>query len=81
MLRKAVRGVEGSNFPEELHKGLWFNVVSITRGWVGVKFQGKKRYVTLEWPLKLRLYSSQNVHTICQNNSDLTLESATVPLL
>ena len=24
---------------------------SITRGWVGVQFTGKKRYVTLEWPL------------------------------
>ena len=23
---------------------------SVTRGWVGVKFPGKKRYVTLEWP-------------------------------
>ena len=28
-----------------------FNVISITRGLVGVKFPGKKRYVTLEWPL------------------------------
>ena len=26
------------------------NVTSVTRGWVGVKFLGKKRYVTLEWP-------------------------------
>ena len=24
---------------------------SVTRGWGGVKFPGKKRYVTLEWPL------------------------------
>ena len=24
---------------------------SITKGWVGVKFMVKKRYVTLEWPL------------------------------
>ena len=30
-----------------------FNFISITRGWVGVKFLGKKRYVTLEWPLKV----------------------------
>ena len=28
-----------------------FNVISVTRGWVGVKFPGKKRYVALEWPL------------------------------
>ena len=40
-------GVWGvSNFPE---KGVRFNVIS-TRGWVGVKFSGKKLYVTLEWP-------------------------------
>ena len=25
----------------------WFNLISVTRGWVGVKFQEKKRYVTL----------------------------------
>ena len=24
---------------------------SVTRGWGGVRFSGKKRYVTLEWPL------------------------------
>ena len=30
---------------------IWFNVFGITRGWVGVQIQGKKRYVTLEWPL------------------------------
>ena len=28
-----------------------FNVISVTRGWVSVKYPGKKRYVTLEWPL------------------------------
>ena len=26
---------------------------SVTRGWGSVKFSGKKRYVTLEWPLML----------------------------
>ena len=26
---------------------------SFTRGWGGVKFSGKMRYVTLEWPLTL----------------------------
>ena len=29
-----------------------FNVISVTRGWVGVKFTGKERYVILEWPIK-----------------------------
>ena len=28
-----------------------FNVISVTRGWESVKYPGKKRYVTLEWPL------------------------------
>ena len=27
-----------------------FNVISVTRGWVGVQFPEKKRYLTLEWP-------------------------------
>ena len=45
-------GVGVSNFPgEKRYEGLWFNVISITRGWVGVQFSGKKRYETLEWPL------------------------------
>ena len=29
------------------HEGVRFNVISVTGGWVGVKFLGKKRYVTL----------------------------------
>ena len=32
------------------YEGLRFNVISVTRGWVGVKITGKKRYVTLECP-------------------------------
>ena len=28
-----------------------FNVISVTRGWVGVKFPGTKRHVAHEWPL------------------------------
>ena len=31
------------------YEGVRFNVISITRGWVGVKFPRKKCYVTLEW--------------------------------
>ena len=35
---------------------VWFNVICITRGWVGVKFLEKKRYVTREGLLRyLRL--------------------------
>ena len=33
------------------YEGVWFNVIRVTRGWVGVKFPGKQRYVTLEWPI------------------------------
>ena len=34
------------------YDGVRFNVISVvTRGWVGVDFPEKKRYVPLEWPL------------------------------
>ena len=36
------------------------NVISVTRGWVGVKFPEKQHYVTLEWPLTLTIEESQN---------------------
>ena len=32
------------------YEGVKLNVISVTRGWVGVQFAGKKHYVTLEWP-------------------------------
>ena len=35
---------------KKCYEGVQFNVMSVTRGWVGVHFLGKKRYVTLEWP-------------------------------
>ena len=45
-------GVEGVNFSRKKHyEGVRFKVISVTRGWVGIQFPGKKRYVTLEWPL------------------------------
>ena len=53
MLRNANGGGEGvSDFPEtNRYEGVMFNVISVTRGWVGVQFPEKLRYVTLEWPL------------------------------
>ena len=39
-------------FGENRYEGVWFNVISVTRGWVVVQIPGKKRYVTLEWPLR-----------------------------
>ena len=41
------------------NEGVRFNVISITRGWVGVQFPGKKRYVTLEWPLTISFISKK----------------------
>ena len=42
----------GVSFPgKKRYGGVRFNVISITRGWVGVIFPGKKRYITHEWPL------------------------------
>ena len=44
-------GGEGVKFPgKKRHEGVRFNVISVTRWWVGVNFPEKKCYVTLEWP-------------------------------
>ena len=52
MLRNAMGGGLGvPDFPEKCYEGVSFNVISVMREWVGVKFAGKKHYVTLEWPL------------------------------
>ena len=49
MLRNAVGvGVGACQFPgKKRYEGVRFNVIIVTRGCVGVKFLGKKRYVTL----------------------------------
>ena len=48
-------GVGGVRFSgKKRYEGVRFNVNSVTRGWVGVQFPKKKRYVTLEWPLRVR---------------------------
>ena len=50
MLRNTVGG-RVSEFPEKKrYEDVRFNVIRVTRGWVGVKFPEKKRYVILEWP-------------------------------
>ena len=52
MLRNAVGGGRVSDFPEKsVTKICGSTLFSVTRGWVGVEFPGKKHYVTLEWPL------------------------------
>ena len=51
MLRNADGG-GGVNFSgKKRNEGVRFNLISVTWGWMGVQFPGKKRYVTLEWPL------------------------------
>ena len=50
MFRNADGGVRFSG--EKCYEGVRFNVICVTRGWVGVQFPEKKRYVTLEWPLR-----------------------------
>ena len=54
MLCNAVGG-GGLTFPgKKRHcEDVWFNVITIMRGCVGVKFPGKKCYVTLEWPVSV----------------------------
>ena len=45
------RGGWVSDFPEKKHyEEVGSNVIIVTRGWVGVKYSRKKRYLTLEWP-------------------------------
>ena len=52
MLRNAVGGRWGSAFLEKSVTEVYGSTLLALRGgWVGVKFPGKKRYVTLEWPL------------------------------
>ena len=51
MLRIADGGGGCHLFRKKGYEGVTFNAISVTRGWVGVQFPGKKRYVTLERPL------------------------------
>ena len=51
MLRNADGGGGVKFSRKKRYEGVRINVICITRGWVGVQFPGKKRYVTLEWPL------------------------------
>ena len=49
MLNNVVGDRRVYNFLEKTLQGVWFNYISVTRGWV--KFPEKKRYITLEWAL------------------------------
>ena len=50
VLRNADGGGVSNVQGKKRYEGVRFNVISVTRGWVGVQFPGKKHYVTLEWP-------------------------------
>ena len=53
MLRNADGGGGVQFSGKKRYEGVRFNANSVTRGWVGVQFPRKKRYVTLEWPLTI----------------------------
>ena len=58
------------DFPEKHYEGVRFNVISVTKGWVGFKIPGKKRYVLLKWPLyinsfKTNLYVVGYIDMLC----------------
>ena len=43
----------GVKFPRKKHyEGVRFNVIRVTRAWVGVNFPEKNHYITFELPLK-----------------------------
>ena len=50
MLRNAAGGCQISW--KKRYEDVRFNVISITRGCVGVRIPGERHYVTLEWPPK-----------------------------
>ena len=54
MLRNADGGGGGCQIfhKKSVTKVYGSTLFSVTTGWVGFQFPGKKRYVTLEWPLK-----------------------------
>ena len=69
MLRNAL-GSGGVRFPRKKRcEGVRFNVISITRWWVGVKFPEKKRYVRMS-PKRggRRIYSSSSSSNTVQGS-------------
>ena len=60
-----VRNADGGGvqiFGKKRYEGVRFNVICVTREWMGVQFPGKKRYVTLEWSLKCHLVSANSMY-------------------
>ena len=66
-------GVGGVKFSgEKRYEGVVCNVISITRGWVGVQFPGKKRYITLE--RSLTAFNHQFINGPCSQQVDMHKE-------
>ena len=71
MLGKAVGGRRVKN----RYEGVRFNVVSVMRGWVGVKFSGKTHYVTLEWPLIgcITIYTAEETGKLSDKSPEVSV--------
>ena len=54
---------------KKCYEGVRFNAISVTRGWMGVHFPGKKHYITFEWPLEASTVNNtlHNVMAACDN--------------
>ena len=56
----------GVSFPgKRRYEDVQFNVISVTRGWVGVKVPGTKGSVTLEWPHRERRRTTRAENREC----------------
>ena len=65
VLRNPEVGGGGQLSGKKHYGGVRFNIISVTRGWVGVKFPGKERYLTREWPLcSMLLFDSRLIIVI-----------------
>ena len=74
-------GVEGvvTFYGKKRYECVRFNVISVTRGWVGVQFQEeKKRHVglgpTLEW-LPIGNLADRIITQLCHGNINIILNS------
>ena len=67
VLRNAVASV--GFLGKKRYEAVRFNVIGVTRGWVGVKFSGKMRYITLEWPLTTTTMITNESSMVCRMSS------------
>ena len=75
-------GVGGVKFSgKKRYEGVRFNVIGFTRGWVGVQFPEKKRYVSLnQWPLWSILTTIRAVGKCVLTNMSFSSLAAAIPL-